>query len=59
MEMKRRGVEIRLVIEGESARAPRPDPTLLKAIARGLRWFHQLASGRTASIREIAKRESV
>ena len=59
IEMKRRGVEIRLVIEGEAARAPRPDPALLKAIARGHRWFHELASGRTASIREIAKREGV
>jgi site-specific DNA recombinase len=59
MEMKRRGVEIRLVIEGESARAPRPDPALLKATARGYRWFHELASRRTASIREIAKREGV
>jgi hypothetical protein len=59
IEMQRRGVEIRLVTEGESARAPRPDPALLKAIARGHRWFHELASGRTASIREIAKREGV
>ncbi len=59
MEMKRRGVEIRLVIEGESARAARSDPALLKAIARSHRWFHELASGRTASIREIAKREGV
>jgi site-specific DNA recombinase len=59
IEMKRRGVEIRLVIEGESARARRPDPALLKAIARGHRWFKELASGRTASVREIAKREGV
>jgi ParB-like chromosome segregation protein Spo0J len=59
IEMKRRGVEIRLVIEGEAARAARPDPALLKAIARGHRWFHELASGRTASIRAIAKREGV
>jgi ribosomal protein L20A (L18A) len=58
-KMKRRGVEIRLVIEGEAARAARPDPALLNAIARGHRWFHELASGRTASIREIAKREGV
>ncbi|MGA7870678.1 MAG: recombinase family protein [Candidatus Binatus sp.] len=59
LEMKRRGLEIRLVIEGESARAARSDPALLKAIARGHRWFHELASGRTASIREIANREGV
>jgi len=59
IEMKRRGMEIRLVIEGEAARAARPDPALLKAIARGHRWFRELASGTTASIREIAKREGV
>jgi hypothetical protein len=59
IEMKRRGVEISLVIEGESARASRPDPALLKAIARGHRWFRELASGRTASVREVAKREGV
>jgi site-specific DNA recombinase len=59
IEMQRRGVEIRLVIEGESARTPRPDPALLKAVARGHRWFHELASGKTPSIREIAKREGV
>jgi len=59
IEMQRRGVEIRLVIEGESPRAPRPDPALLKAIARGHRWFKELASGRAASVREIAKREGV
>jgi site-specific DNA recombinase len=59
MEMKRRGVELCLVIEGETSAAKRPDPSLLKAIARGHRWFHELASGRAASIRETAKREGV
>jgi site-specific DNA recombinase len=59
IEMQRRGVEIRLVIEGESARSPRPDPALLKAIARGHQWFKELASGRAASVREIAKRAGV
>jgi len=59
LEMKRRGVEIRLVIEGETSAAKRPDPSLLKAIARGHCWFKELASGRTVSIREIAKREGV
>ena len=58
-EMKRRGVELSLVIEGETPAAKRPDPSLLKAIARGHRWFHELASGRTASIREIERREGV
>ena len=59
MEMKRRGVELSLVIEGQTLAAKRPDPSLLKAIARGHQWFKELASGRTASIREIARRENV
>jgi hypothetical protein len=59
IELQRRGVEIRLVIEGEAARAARPDPALLKAIARGHQWFKELASGRAASVREIARREGV
>jgi len=59
LEMKRRGVEIRLVIEGETAPAARPDPHLLKAVARGHRWFNELASGKSASIKEIARREGV
>ena len=58
-EMKRRGVEIRLVIEGETAPAARPDPHLLKAVARGHRWFAELASRKSAYIKEIARREGV
>ena len=52
-------MELRLVIEGETSAAARPDPSLLKAVARGYRWFNELASGKSASIREIAKREGV
>ena len=59
IEMKRRGVELSLVIEGDTSAAKRPDPSLLKAVARGYRWFSELASGRAASIREIAEREGV
>jgi hypothetical protein len=59
LEMKRRGVELRLVIEAENPPPARPDPSLLKVIARGHRWFNELASGRAASSREIAKREGL
>ena len=59
VEMKRRGVELSLVIEGETSTAKRPDPSLLKAVARGYRWFTELASGRAVSLREIAKRDGV
>ncbi|HEY6342942.1 MAG TPA: recombinase family protein [Bryobacteraceae bacterium] len=59
LELKRRGVELRLVIESDNSPTSRPDPSLLKVIARGRRWFNELASGRAASIREIAKREGL
>jgi hypothetical protein len=35
------------------------DPALVKAIARGRQWFEDLASGRAASLVEIAKAEGV
>jgi site-specific DNA recombinase len=62
IEMKRRGVEIRLVIEGEAARAARPDPALLKAIARGHRWLkrsqHMTVADRRSGARPFPSRAS-
>jgi site-specific DNA recombinase len=57
LQMKRRGVAMRLVIGGVST--CRTDPTLLKAIARGHKWFNELVSGRAMFTREIAEREGV
>jgi hypothetical protein len=59
MRLKRRGVEMRLVIEGESAQVRPTDLALLKAVARGHRWFKDLASGAAADTLEIARRENV
>jgi hypothetical protein len=57
-KVKRRGVEMRLVINGGDE--PRkPDPALLKAFARARRWFEELASGRVRSLVEIARREGL
>ena len=58
LKMKRRGVAMRLVIGG-GASTRMTDPTLLKAVARGNKWFNELASGRAVFTREIAKREGV
>ena len=57
LRMKRRGVEMRLIIDGDATPAARIDPPLLKAIARAYRWSDDLVSGRMRSIGEIAKRE--
>jgi hypothetical protein len=59
MQMKRRGVESRLVIAGETTAAPRSDPALLRALARGYQWFGELASGKAISTRQIATREGL
>lgn len=58
LRIKRRGVEMRLVIEGERAATTKADPTLLKEIKRAHRCFDALLSGR-ASIAELAEREGV
>lgn len=58
LRMKRRGVAMRLVIRGGVSNGT-ADPTLLKAVARGRKWFNELASGRARFTREIAAREGV
>lgn len=58
IQMKRRGVETRLVLEGDS-RPSRTDLPLLKAVARSRRWTDDLISGRVTSIAELAKREGI
>jgi site-specific DNA recombinase len=57
LQMRRRGVEMKFVVNGDSA--PRTDTVLLKLIARAHCWFDDLISGRAASMVEIAKREKV
>jgi hypothetical protein len=58
LKVKRRGVEMRLIINGGDE--PRkPDPALLKALARARGWFEELASGRVRSLVEIARREGL
>ena len=54
MQMKRRGVETRLVIPGEAVAVSRSDPALLRALSRGYQWFGELASGKVASTKQIA-----
>ena len=59
LQVRRRGIEMRLVIGGGSGSAPRIDSTILKATARARRWFDDLVSGRADSMVEIGKREGV
>jgi hypothetical protein len=59
MKIKRRGFEMRLIIEGIGAPAPRADLALLKAIARGRQWSDDLLTDRVESVVVIAEREGV
>lgn len=59
ISIRRRGVEMRLVVEGAGAPAAKADPALLKAILRARRWFDDLVSGRAVSLTAIAKREGI
>jgi site-specific DNA recombinase len=59
MQIRRRGFEMRLVIQGNRAPAPLADLTLIKAIARGRQWADDLLAGRVASVAVIARREGV
>jgi len=59
MKVKRRGVEMRIIVDGQ-LQAPQPvDPALLKAIARARCWFEEIAFGRVQSLVEIARREGL
>jgi DNA invertase Pin-like site-specific DNA recombinase len=57
MKIKRRGVEMRIIVDGQIQVPQQVDTALLKAIARARCWFEEVASGRTQSLIEIARRE--
>ena len=57
MRMKRRGVEMRLIIDGDATSTARVDLPLLNATARAYRWSNDLLAGRAQSIGDIARRE--
>lgn len=59
MQLKRRGVERRLIVGERNRPAATVDLPLLKAVARAHRWFHELSSGRASSLAQIATREGL
>jgi hypothetical protein len=58
MQIRRRGIEMRMVLHGETG-AVRLDRALLKAVGRARRWRHQIESGQRSSIAEIARNERI
>ena len=59
MRMKRRGIELRIIVEGKNDLPRSADPALLRAVARARRWLEELTSGRIRSSAEIARREGL
>ena len=59
MQIKRRGVEKRLLIGSAAGLARKIDRALLKAVARAHCWLEDFVSGRVPSMTAIAAREGV
>ena len=59
VRMKKRGVELKLVIDNQQGPGRGVDRVLLKSIARAHRWFDALISGEVKSLNALAAREGV
>ena len=59
LEIRRRGVEMKLVVAGGSTPSAAPDPKLLSLIANAHRWFSELQSGDAKSVHHLAARHGV
>jgi hypothetical protein len=59
MQLKRRGVELRLIVGDHNRSAAIVDLSLLKAVARAHRWFDEISTGKASSLAAIAAREGL
>jgi DNA invertase Pin-like site-specific DNA recombinase len=59
MQLKRRGVELRLIVGDYNRSAAIVDLPLVKAVARAHRWFDELSTGKSKSLAAIAAREGL
>jgi len=57
-QLRKRGVETKLVIGAGETREPNSDHHLIMAVAKAHRWLNELASGRVSSISKLAEHES-
>jgi hypothetical protein len=58
-QLKRRGIELRMVLASETSAASRVDLPLLRAIARAHRWRDESLSRGATSVRELARLENI
>jgi site-specific DNA recombinase len=59
MQLKRRGVELRLIVGDHNRSAAIVDLPMLKAVARAHRWFDELSTGQARSLAAIAARDGL
>jgi site-specific DNA recombinase len=56
VQVRRRGVEAKLIIASSQGRATLPDERLIAVIADAHRWIEELARGTARSVRDLARR---
>ncbi len=59
VQLKRRGVEMRMVVPGKTQDMKAADQDLQKLVARAHCWFEDLKAGKTDSVSAIAKSEDL
>ena len=59
MDLRRRGVEAKLVVRAAQGDTATPDKNLISLVAQAHHWFDLLSRGEVGSIRELAQRESI
>ncbi len=58
--IKRRGVETRLIVSNETPdRPPRPDSSLMRAVAKAFIWNRRIVTGDVSSMADIVREERV
>ena len=58
VQLKRRGIEAKLVMKAAGIRSAPPDTKLVTLFADALRWIDDLAQGRASSVRDLARRNN-
>ena len=59
LQLKRRGVELRLIVGDHNRSTAIVDLSLVKAVARAHRWFDEISTGKARSLAAIAAREGL
>lgn len=59
IRLKRRGVEMQIIMESKTALPKTGDNKLIKLVANAHKWFEALKSGSIRSVEEIAIKENI